>query len=56
MNTWDEMKQDGFMLIDQQHKIVAKPISGRDDAAETVKKIVIKSYIDYLIQQRKEET
>lgn len=55
MNTWDEMRQDGFMLIDQQHKIAVKSVSIHDAAVEIIKEILIKSYIDYLIQRGKEE-
>ncbi len=55
METWDEMKKDGFFTIDQCHRIAVKSLSDQDNAAEIVKEILMKSYIDYLIQQRKEE-
>lgn len=55
MDTWNEMCQNGFLTIDQRHRIAAKPISDQDDAAETVKEILIESYIDYLIRNGKEE-
>ena len=56
MNTWEEMIQNGFSIIEQQHKIAVKLIMGQDDALETVKEILINSYIDYLIRCGKEET
>ena len=49
MNTWDEMSQNGFSIIDQQRKIAVKLIMGQNDALETVKEILINSYIDYQI-------
>ena len=55
LNTWDEMSQNGFSIIDQQRKIAVKLIMGQDDALETVKEILINSYIDYLIRCGKEE-
>ncbi len=56
MNTWDEMLQDGFLLIDQQRKIAVKSVSVQDAAVEIIKEVLIKSYIDNLIQRGKEET
>ena len=56
MNTWDEMSQNGFSIIDKQQKIAVKLVMGQDDALETVKEILINSYIDYLIRCGKEET
>lgn len=55
MNTWDEMSKNGFSIIDQQRKIAVKLIMGQDDTLETVKEILINSYIDYLISCGKEE-
>ncbi len=56
MNTWDEMRRNGFLLVDQQHKIAVKSVLAQDDAVEIIKEILIKSFIDYLIQRGKEET
>lgn len=53
MNTWDEMSKNGFLIIDQQQKIAAKSIVDQDNAVETVKEILINSYIEYLIRNGK---
>ncbi|MGM9603178.1 MAG: hypothetical protein ACI3W5_16530 [Faecousia sp.] len=55
MDAWDEMSQNGFLILDQQRRIAAKTISGQDGVAEIVKEILINSYLDYLIRRGKEE-
>lgn len=55
MNTWDEMSQDGFFIVDHQRKIAVKSIADQENAVETVKDILINSYIDYLLHSEKEE-
>ena len=55
MNTWDEMSKNVFSIIDQQQKIAVKSIEDQDNSVETIKEILINSYIDYLIRNGKGE-
>ena len=56
VNTWNEMIQNGFWVIDHQRKIAEKSVSDQDDAAEIVKEILVHSYINYLTRHGKEES
>ena len=54
MNTWEELNASGFSIIDQHHRVAVKSVPCHEDETELVKEILINAYIDYLIQQRKE--
>lgn len=54
MSTWTEMCQNGFLIIDQEHRVAAKSVSDQETAVEIIKYILINSYINYLIHDGKE--
>lgn len=54
MSTWNEMCQNGFLIIDQEHRVAAKSVSDQETAVEIIKDILIKSYINCLIHNGKE--
>ena len=56
MSTWNEMCQNGFLIIDQEHRVAAKAVSDQDATAEIIKDILTKAYINYLIHNGKERT
>lgn len=56
MSTWNEMCQNGFLIIDQEHRVAAKSVSDQDATAEIIKDILTKAYINYLIHNGKEST
>lgn len=56
MSTWDELCQNGFLIIDQEHRVAAKSVSDQEATAEIIKDILTKAYINYLIRNGKEST
>lgn len=56
MSTWNEMCQNGFSIIDQEHKTAVKSVSDQEATAEIIKDILAKAYINYLIDNGKEST
>ena len=56
MSTWNEMCQNGFLIIDQAHRVAVKSISDQEATAEIIKDILAKAYINYLIHNGKEST
>lgn len=56
MSTWSEMCQNGFLIIDQEHRVAAKSVSDQETTAEIIKDILTKAYISYLIHNEKENT
>lgn len=56
VSTWNEMCQNGFLIIDQEHRVAAKAVSDQDATAEIIKDILTKAYINYLIHNGKEST
>lgn len=56
MSTWNEMCQNGFLIIDQERRVAAKSVSDQEATAEIIKDILTKAYINYLIYNGKEST
>ena len=56
MSTWNEMCQNGFLIIDQEHRVAAKSVSDQETTVGIIKNILTKAYINYLIHNGKENT
>lgn len=55
MSTWNEMCQNGFLIIDQEYRVAVKPISDQETTVEIIKDILIKAYIYFLFYNGKEK-
>ena len=56
VSTWNEMCQNGFLIIDPEHRVAAKSVSDQEATAEIIKDILAKAYINYMIHNGKEST